>query len=659
MQIISKGCEKMNMLTVKEVAELKGCSVQYVKKLALDGKLKAEETLNSKNRKMYLIPIDALDPKLQQKYYQQHKPDSVSVPPVSKSPPAPIDSYTADERAEIDFWTRLTREWQEYRNKPGATSKAEVDERFVAYCRLQYPERHISVDTLYRRWKAVKEDDLANLIDKRGKWKKGKSTIHPDVWQAFLYYYLDQSKHSIQRCYSDTKMWARNERPELVADIPTYTTFYRHLQTDIPKPIKVLGREGEKAYDDRCAPYIKRVYDDMMSNEWWIADNHTFDVITVDADGNKHRPYLTAFMDARSGIFTGWYITYNPCSDATLIALRKGIQKYGIPDNIYVDNGREFLTFDIGGLGHRKKKPKDGQVPFEPPGVFARLGINMTNAIVRNAKAKIIERRFLDVKNQLSRAFATYTGGNVTEKPERLKSVLKNGGIITDDEFNGMMELILEHYMNHQPYNGAVARDKGKRKIDVYNQYLHRQRRADEESLNLMLMRTSRPQKVSRRGVHLKIGSAQLDYWTIEFVTAYFGKQVYLRYDPEDLSQVRVYDMDDRYIDTVQADSTAILKYGASKDEVKEAMQVTRAAKRHAKELLDGLISADMDGASVLDLLIANAHENEGAYRDVKPNPKIIQIHRAQEEPLLQRASGGIDLDRMIKNAERKENEHG
>ena len=49
---------------------------------------------------------------------------------------------------------------------------------------------------------------------------------------------------------------------------------------------------------------------------------------------------------------------------------------------------------------------------FEPPGVFKRLGINMTNAIVRNAKAKIIERRFRDVKDSLSRLFDTYTGGS-------------------------------------------------------------------------------------------------------------------------------------------------------------------------------------------------------------------------------------------------------
>lgn len=62
--------------------------------------------------------------------------------------------------------------------------------------------------------------------------------------------------------------------------------------------------KAHKAYNDRCAPYIRRIYEDIASNEWWIADNHTFDVIVVDKNGKQHRPYLTAFMDARSGILT-------------------------------------------------------------------------------------------------------------------------------------------------------------------------------------------------------------------------------------------------------------------------------------------------------------------------------------------------------------------
>ena len=232
-------------------------------------------------------------------------------------------------------------------------------------------------------------------------------------------------------------MWIRQEAPQYLP-LPDYSSFYRKVQRDIPKPLEIMGREGMKAFNDRCGTYIKRTYEGMMSNEWWIADNHTFDVMTKDEDGKVHRLYLTAFFDARSGIFTGCYVTSAPSSQATLIALRKGILKYGIPDNIYVDNGREFLTRDVGGLGHRQKKSTKNE--FNPPPVFQRLGIRMTNAIVRNAKAKIIERRFRDVKERLSKLFSTYTGGNVLEKPERLKKVLKTDNIPTDEEFTNAVE---------------------------------------------------------------------------------------------------------------------------------------------------------------------------------------------------------------------------
>lgn len=431
------------MLTAKQVAEVKGCSPRYIKKIIQDGKLKAVETVNSKNRKTYLVPLDALDEELQHKYYQliaENPPKEVERPEPEVEKVA-IDEFTEDERKEIDFWIDLTKRWQSYRKMPGVTSLAEVDKKFVTLCSLEYPERSISVDTLYRKWNAVKADDMKALVDKRNKWKKGTSSIDETIWQAFLYYYLDEAQHPVTKCLEYTKMWAQEKRPDLYTQIPAYPSFYRRLKS-VPEGVKVLGREGHKAFNDRCAPYIKRIYDEMQSNEWWIADNHTFDVMVRDKSGKLHRPYLTAFLDARSGIFTGYYITYNPGSEATLIALRKGILEYGIPDNIYVDNGREFLTFDIGGLGHRKKKPKNGEETFEPPGVFKRLGINMTNAIVRNAKAKIIERRFNDVKNGLSRLFNTYTGGSVVEKPERLKYVLKKDAIYTDDEFQEYVDAI-------------------------------------------------------------------------------------------------------------------------------------------------------------------------------------------------------------------------
>lgn len=644
------------MLTAKQVAEIKGCSYQYIKRLLKDGKLQAVETVNEKNRKTYLVPLDALDEDLQYKWYQMMKenpPEDITKLSESEQENAAVDTFSEEERKEIDFWIDLVSRWQEYRKMPGVTSMADVDQKFVTFCSLEYPERRISIDTLYRKWKAVKENDLKGLVDQRGKWRKGKSSIDETVWQAFLYYYLDEAQHPIQKCLEYTKMWAQELRPDLYADIPSYSAFYRKLAS-VPEGVKVLGREGHKAYNDRCVPYIRRIYDDMASNEWWIADNHTFDVMVKDKDGKLHRPYLTAFLDARSGIFTGFYVTYNPSSEATLIALRRGILEYGIPDNIYVDNGREFLTFDIGGLGHRKKKPKDGMELFEPPGVFKRLGINMTNAIVRNAKAKIIERRFRDVKDSLSRLFNTYTGGNVVEKPERLKTVLKKDAIYTDGEFNEYVEAVIKYYFNMMPYNGAVEADKGKAKQDIFNEYLYKKRTASEEDLNLMLMRSGRPQKVGRRGVHLDIAGGRIDYWNDEFVHLMFGKQVYFRYDPDNLSQIRIYDLEDRYLMSVPADNQAVLSYGASKEEVKTAMAKTRRLEKIAEEYKRNAVIAEADRITTMDLVLREAQRNKENYKG-KPNPKVLEVQRTDEEPAFRKVVGGADLDTMIQSAARRQ----
>ena len=640
-------------LTTREVAALYDKHESTIRRWAETGKIPSEKVLNKFNSPEYFFLVDDLSPAQQEKYFAQLKANlpEVSLPEDAKPREAkPLDTYSAEEQEEIAFWIRLVNKWQDYRNKPGA-NKTEVDARFGQWCRLEYPERAISVDTLYRRWNAMRANDLDGLIDKRGKWKKGKSSIPDPMWQAFLYYFLDERQHPLKKCYEYTKLEMQMSFPELVGDMPSYTTFYRRAQADIPEPLKVLGREGEKAFRDRCAPYIRRTYKDIASNEWWIADNHTFDVITMGENGQRHRLYLTAFFDARSGIFTGCHVTLNPCSQATLIALRKGILKYGIPENIYVDNGREFLTFDVGGLGHRKKKAKDGQERFEPPPVFERLGIHMTNAIVKNAKAKIIERRFRDVKDHLSRLFDTFTGGNVLEKPESLKSILKDGRIPLDSTFTEMVEELLDWYFNQQPYGGEVAEDEGKPRQQVFNENLHTKRVASAEDLNLMLMRSSRAQKVTRRGVHLDIAGQRIDYWNDDLVFNYLGQQVYYRYDPDDLSEVRVYDLQDRFIMSVPADNTAVLAYGASKEEVKEAMAKVRRMERITKEAKKVSTFPAFGRHTALELVMEAAHANKTARIIPSADPKVLALQRPDEEPLLKAVAGGPDLDTMNRNA--------
>ncbi len=637
------------VLKTPDMAELMNCSQQWVRQLAKEEKLPGKKIDDSDD---WLFSLKDLDAPLQLKYYQARKaelPGLAEFMETLHKQGKPFDHYSDDERNEIIFWKKLVDKWQGFRNKPGV-KKDELDERFAEYCRMEYPDTSISVKTLYRKWKMVKEEDFDGLVDRRGKGRQGKTSIDDVVWDVFLSFYLDEAQHPLMKCYEYTLRYFQKMAPELVASIPSYHTFYRKAKRDIPEPMEVLGRQGQKAFRDRCAPYIHRLYEEMASNEWWVADNHTFDVITQGENGQRHRLYLTAFFDARSGIFTGCHVTTAPSSQSTLVALRKGILKYGIPENIYVDNGREFLTHDIGGLGHRKKKPKNGEERFEVPPVFERLGIKMTNAIVKNAKAKIIERRFRDVKDQLSRLFETYTGGNVVEKPERLKGVLKNGEIPLDATFTDTVETLLDWYFNQQPYGGEVTADHGKPRQQVYNENLHTKRVAGAEDLNLMLMRSARVQTVGRRGVHLDIAGQRLDYWNDDFTFNYMGKKVYFRYDPDNLSAVRVYDLEDRFIMTVPVDNTAVLTYGASKEEVKAAMGKVRRLERITKEALEASTVQAFGRRTALELVLEQAHENQAARIIPEPRPKVLELQRPNEEPLL-KAVGGPDLDVMNRNA--------
>lgn len=647
----------MELLTVKEVAELRNCTERNIKKLITDDKLQAEKTLNDRNRPKYLIPLTALDTELQAKYYNQIAKSTTAIASAHIKPDKlksgkPLDQYSADEREQIDFWLHIVDEWQAYRSK--AKRKTDVDPLYCAKIKLDYPDIDISPDTLYRRLSFIKENDFDGLIDKRGKHKKGKSTVQDVMWDAFLFYYLDEAQHTLAKCYRYMRLAIEDSYPELVPAIPHSASFRRKLYNDVPVPLRVLGREGEKAYRDKCGYYVAREYDNMVSNDYWIGDTHTIDVQSQDGSGTVHRLYLSAWMDARSGVMVGWNIATSSSSQNTLLALRHAILRHGIPKNVYVDNGREFLNYDIGGLGHRAKKSKANEETCAPPPIFKRLNINMVNAIVKNARAKTIERRFRDFKESVSRLFGTYTGGHIKERPEILKARLKNGEIVVDTDLISQVNDMIEFVLNYEEYNGAVKADHGKRKIDVYNQYLTNKRTAPVEELNLMLMRSSRSQTYGRRGVHLNINGERIDYINEDLRQALFGKKVYYRYDPSDLSSVRLYDTDDRYIGDAQCDDKMVLAYGAGKDDIKLAQRTIRLTERKDKDALKAVRKLGHKAAR--ELVLAQAMRNKDNPAE-QANPKVVSIHRADEKPLLQKVVGyePANLDTMIENSIKKQ----
>ena len=612
----------MEQITVEEYADLKGCTVQYVRRLISNGKLKANERFGAggKNGLSYSIPLAECPPAVIKKYNRLHRKAAEPKPERPRLVPENVEALTDQERSEVGFWQSILTEWNEYRNQGGR--KSEMDEKFVVYLNNKYPDMQFSVRMLYRKKKALDQYGSCALADGRGKHDNHKKAVPTKVFDIFEYYYLDQSQKSVRECMRLTELEIKHEGAEELLPIASEKSFAREIERSIPVPVLKYFRLGQKAFKDECAPYIKRTYDDLHSNDIWVCDNHTFDIFVDDGECKKPiRVYLTGFLDVRSRKMVGWYVTDAPCSDATLQALRRGIERYGIPKRILSDNGREFLTHDIGGRGFRKNGRED---EHSAPTILDNLQIEFRTALVRNARAKIIERAFLDVKEMFSKLFEGYTGGTIKERPERLKTMAKRASNFTPyADFVDYVDLYIDGWFNYQTHGGAGMGNKSRN--EVYADNLIEMRTATKEELNLMMLRNSRMTKVRRDGVILKLYDTEIPFWSDELLYNHIGESVYFRYNPDDLSEVRVYDANDRFICTAQQHTA--LSYFASKEDVAEKMreqrQLEKVVRAYKKE-------KNIQAEDALALVLEEAERNLAVGERL--DPKIITPIRKMDE---------------------------
>lgn len=639
----------MTYLTTAQVAELKGCSLQYVQKCVKDGKIKASVKENAaNNRTEYEIALSDLPEKVQIKWENKQRSElglePVPLPgkPVPKPDPQQLTLQDLDggQRRDVGLWCEIIKQWQAARSAKGAElGKCKVDELFCAAVKLHYPEISISPDILYRKYKAYKDGNIYGLVDHRGGHNKGKSDTPQYMLDAFYSLYLHDNKLPISRCYSLLQTWVKEFYPEAAGNMPSERTF-RRMAKALPYSLVMYMREGEKAFADDCLPYIERYYDDLRANDVWIADNHTFDFFTAGENGKPHRVYLTAFTDAKSGVMVGWNLTENPSSDSTLLALRKGILKFGVPRAIYVDNGSEFLVSDIGGRGHRRKK--DWNKDPLPPTILSFLDIEMHNAIVRNAKAKPIERTFYTFKNHFSRAIETFCGGTVVERKESLKWILKSGKLPTDLQIAAALDVFIEGDYNTDLYGGKETRYKGKRRIEVWNESIKETtfRKCDEPNLDMLLKRVSRPQKISRNGVFVRIAGEKVWYYGKETIL-HIGEQVYVRYDPANPLSVRVYDMaTDKYLWTWELANELMISYlTENKEDIANAERVINENKRVIKQFAKGITDA-LDTDKQIDILALMIKKGQEGMKEFKPElpttfTPVFSEERLEEKPEL------------------------
>jgi putative transposase len=321
--------------------------------------------------------------------------------------------------------------------------------------------RRISRSTLYEWIRAYEIDGIDGLVPQYGGAGISKTTEHEK--NLLLTLVLHQNRLKTAYAITLAKNYLQKKKIESPSSPSTLRRFVDQFKKE-HYDIWILRREGEKALNDKVAPYAERDWRLLEVGDGLVADGHRLNFQVIHPiTGKACRPVIVLFWDWKSSYPLGWEIMIEENIQCVASALRNTILALGkIPKWIYLDNGKAFsakiFTEDI------------TLEDTELPGMFARLNINYHFALPYNAQSKPIERIFGIFNEQLERLIPSYTGASIEDKPaytkrnEKYAQSLHNPFVPTIEETNDLIRAWRDRYAE-RPSRG---RD-GLRPIEIFN----------------------------------------------------------------------------------------------------------------------------------------------------------------------------------------------
>jgi hypothetical protein len=118
-------------------------------------------------------------------------------------------------------------------------------------------------------------------------------------------------------------------------------------------------------------------------------------------------------------------IVETPSSDSIASVLKRTFLDAGIPNRLYIDNGKDFRCEWLEGKQHKAGEAyRVRELDTATRGVLETLNIRVHHAIVRRARSKIIEPNFGATAN-FDKTLPEYCGHNAQARPERLEKLIE------------------------------------------------------------------------------------------------------------------------------------------------------------------------------------------------------------------------------------------
>lgn len=513
----------MTWLTVKEVAEILHIGERAVR-IAVQQNRYQHCYVEGRGRggKQLRIALESLPDEAQAHYQGEQNEKSADI----------LLALTDAQRDVVFSKLSAVEAYQDFKR---TYPKADKLQAFLAQHNENFPDKPLTKRQLNHWERLFNRDGIAGLVDRRGGYNKGQSSIQEDEKKVFLSFWLQEKGTksggpSVASCYRLTQQVFPNRQ------LASVSAFER-LARSIPYPTKVLAREGKKAFDDKCMPYMPMDYTRLHTNQQWVADDHVFDVLVEFPDGHVGRPWITGWEDRSSRYIVGYLMSdHDPNANDILDAFARAVSSFGIPEGVLLDNGKNYTVKDLFNRDFTMS-------------LANQMTLSVTNAIKYNAKAKHIERFFNTLEYSYMIHLESYIGANPKRRPERMQTV--------NDKLKGVAMPYAEfiQYVDHviNIYNNSPHSGHGMNNItpcQAYTNNVTAIRVADPVLLSMYFKRTSKLLKVGRNGVRVP----ELEqYYDANELFSHQGERVYARYNTDDVRQIYIVSEDGKFICTAES----------------------------------------------------------------------------------------------------------
>ena len=519
-------------ITIKELAELKGVSTRAIR--LSRGKYQTREII-VKGGKSFEILLLSIEPELQEKYYSKFIP---TMP--EKQLPAPLDFHKPD-KAKIIALARLDllNLWKNQRKNQ--QNKMQFDTDFLSAYNAQvlYPEIYaklgkVSIGTL-QRWKRIlgTSNNYELLIPNYHYEDYSRTCLTDYEKQIFLKLLLHPNKFSIGKAISLTQYVLKTQGAEYIPTPPTFRRFANWYKANYFDKW-ILLRDGEKALKEEVIPHIKRDISKIEVGDVLVADGKRLNFQVINPfTGKPCRATLIGFLDWKSTALVGYEIMLEENTQNIASALRNAILNLGrIPKFVYLDNGKAFRgKYFLGSSNFDEIGLK---------GLYEKLDIATVFANPYNARAKVIERFFLEMQESFEKLLPSYIGTGIENKPARLKRNEKFHSEI-HTEFTPTIQQTIQMINSWLEYKNSLPCPNDRtRSIKEMLDSIERQEINPRELDDLMMAQEIKT--ITSQGIRF----LKADYYN----DALYGlrQKVIIKYSLFDLSHINVYTTNGKFL---------------------------------------------------------------------------------------------------------------